>query len=128
MLKTNRGIIKTVIFTILTLGIYGLFMIHQMATDARTVSGKHVGRLIFYIIFTPLTLGIYPLYWNIRVIGLFADNVRSAGKTPRLTGVSYLLWNIFGILLFGLGPLIAYVKQIHLWNDSNAVYNSKHGG
>ena len=52
--------------------------------------------------------------------------VRSAGQTPRLTGGGWLLWTIFGSLLFGIGPLVALVKEIHLWNDANKVYNQRH--
>ena len=127
MLKTNRGLIKCLLLSLITLGIYDLFLIHKMAKEANLAdtSTKKVGGLIFYIIFTTLTLGIYAFYWNYKVCEKFANSVRSAGKQPRITGGAWLLWMIFGSFII-VGPIIATYKQIHSWNDSNAVYNSKH--
>lgn len=127
MLKTNRGFFKAFFFSIITLGIYDLYLIHKMAQEANLVDekGKKVGGLIFFIVFTILTAGIYSLYWNYKVCEKFADNVKRAGQTARLTGGSWLLWTIVGALI-AIGPLVAFVKQLHLWNDSNAVYNAQH--
>lgn len=125
MLKTNRGFWKTLFFNIITLGIYNLYFIHKMAQEANIddPSTKKVGGLIFYIIFTVLTLGIYSLYWNYKVCEKFANAVRRGGNTPRITGGSWLLWSLVGALII-VGPLVAFVKQIHIWNDANLVHNS----
>ena len=127
MLKTNRGFWKAFFFSLITFGIYDLYLIHKMAQEANLVDekGRKVGGLIFFIIFSTLTAGIYTLYWNYKVCEKFADNVRSAGQTPRLTGGGWLLWTIVGAAI-AIGPLVAFVKQLHLWNDSNAIYNSRH--
>ena len=127
MLKTNRGFWKYFFFSLITLGIYNLYYIHKIAQEANLddEKGKKVGGLIFYIIFTFLTAGIYSLYWNYKVCEKFADTVRSAGKTPRITGGAWLLWTLIGSMII-VGPLVALVKQIHIWNDANEIYNSRH--
>lgn len=127
MLKTNRGFIKFLLLSLITFGIYGLYVIHKMAQEANLAdtSTKKVGGLIFYLIFTVLTCGIYYYYWNYKVCEKFANNVRNAGKTPRITGGGWLLWYIFGALII-VGPIVALVKQIHSWNDSNAIVNARH--
>lgn len=127
MLKTNRGFFKWFFFCLITLGIYNLYFIHKMAKEANLddEKGKRVGGLIFLIIFTILTLGIYSLYWNYRICDKFADTVKSAGQNARITGGGWLLWTFVGSLII-VGPLVAFVKQIHIWNDANAVYNSRH--
>ena len=126
MLKTNRGFWKVFFLDLITLGIYELYLIHKMAQEANLVDmkGRKVGGLIFFIIFSALTAGIYCLYWNYKVCEKFANNVRSAGQTPRLTGGTWILWTILGSFII-IGPLVAFVKQLHLWNDSNAVFNSR---
>jgi len=125
MLKTNRGLIKCLLLSLITFGIYDLFLIYKMAQEANLAdpSSKKVGGLIFYLVFTFLTLGIYSFYWNYRVCEKFANNVRAHGKTPRITGGAWLLWYIFGSLII-IGPLVALYKQIHSWNDSNVIVNS----
>lgn len=126
MLNTNRGLFKYLIFTVITLGIYHLYFIHKMAQEANLADpgSKKVGGLIFYLIFTVLTLTIYDYYWNFRVCTKFANAVRAANKHPRITGGQWLLWTILGSLII-VGPLIALYKQIHSWNDSNLIFNTR---
>ena len=66
------------------------------------------------------------MIWNFRVCNKFAQAVKSAGQTPCITGGGWLCWTLIGWLLFGLGPLIAFVKQVHSWNDANKIYNGRH--
>ena len=126
MLKTNRGFFKILLLSIVTLGIYPLFVTYNMAKEANLVDegGKKIGGLLAVIFLTPLTLGIYGFYWNYKICEKYGNSVRLSGGTPRITGKQWLLWTIFGSLIV-VGPLVAYVKQIHLWNDSNAAYNSR---
>ena len=126
MLKTTRGFWKWFFLSLVTLGIYDFYFIHKMAKEANLAdpNGKKVGGLVFYIFITLITFGIYSFYWNYKVCEKFGANVRSAGQTPRITGGAWLLWEIFGALII-VGPIVALVKQIHLWNDSNKIYNSR---
>ena len=128
MLKTSRGFWKYFFLTIITFGIYGLYMTHQMAKEANLADkqSKDVGGLLFYILMSCLTFGFYTLYWNYKVCEKFGNSVRANGGTPRLTGGGWLLWTILGAMIV-IGPLVALVKQIHLWNDSNAAYNARLG-
>ena len=125
MLKTNRGFWKYFFLSIITLGIYDFIFIHKMAEEANIVdvNGKKVGGLLAVIFLSAITLGIYAFYWNYRVCEKFANVVRSAGGNPRITGGGWLMWTIFGSFIV-IGPLVAFVKQIHLWNDANAIYNN----
>ena len=127
MLKTNRGFWKCFFLSLITLGIYGLWMIHKMAAEANLADeqGKKVGGLAFYILMTIVTVGIYSFYWNYRVCEKFADVQRSDGQKEPFTGGSWLLWSIIGSLIV-VGPFIALAKEIHSWNASNAVYNKRH--
>ena len=127
MLKTNRGFLKLLLFSFITLGIYSYYFIHKMAKEANLVdeSSKRVGGLIAYVFLSLITLGIYCWIWNYRVCEKFANTVRRGGRSPRITGGGWLLWTLIGSLIV-IGPLVALVKQIHSWNDANAVYNAEH--
>ena len=128
MLKTNRGVIKIILLSIITFGIYGLYVTHMMAKEANLVdtNGKKIGGLLAFIFLSAITLGIYGIYWFYKVTEKFGNSVRASGGTPRITGGGFLLWALVGSLIV-IGPLVAYVKLVHLWNDANAAYNSRIG-
>lgn len=81
---------------------------------------------VFFVFFllSILTLGIYAIVWNVKVTERHAENLRSNSEKEILTGGGWLLWHIFGVLLLGLGPIIAMYKQIKQWNRVNKIYNS----
>ncbi len=126
MLKTNRGFWKLFFLSLITLGIYSLFFIHNMAKEANTVdaNGKNVGGLLAYILLSTITLGIYGLVWNYKVCEKFANSIVRRGGQPNFDGGKWILWMIVGALII-VGPLVALVKQIHLWNEANAAYNAE---
>jgi len=131
MLKTNRGFWKVFFLSIITFGIYELYYIHCMAKEVNLTcaedGNKDVGGLAFYFFMSIITFGMYSLYWNYKVCDRMAALVLRNGGQPRLTGGGWLLWSILGSMII-VGPLVAMVKQIHLWNDANEIYNSKQGG
>ena len=126
MLKTNRGFWKVFFLTLITFGIYSWYMIHKMSQEANLVdpNGKKVGGLVAFILLSLITFGIYALYWNYKVCNKFAANVRTGGTEPKFDGSKYLLWALLGSLII-VGPIVAFVKELHLWNDSNKVYNAQ---
>ena len=127
MLKTNRSFFKYLILSVVTLGIYGFFIISKMAKEANLADegGKKVGGLLAVIFLGAITAGIYDMYWYYRVCEKFGNVVRSDNGTPRITGGAFLLWTIFGSAIV-IGPFIAQAKLIKMWNDSNAIYNARH--
>ncbi len=127
MLRTDRKFIVILLLSVITFGIYGLYLYHKMAQEANIVDapGKRVGGLAALIFFSIITFGIYSLYWNYRICEKFGSVVRTlTGQQPRITGGGWLLWSILGAFII-VGPLVAAVKQIHLWNDANFLYNSR---
>lgn len=127
MLKTRRGVIKWYALNIITLGIYACVFISKMAkeTNITCAADKQKTRGFFvYFILSILTLGLYAIIWNYRVTERHAKNLSSNEEKVILSGVEWFLWNFFGILLLGLGPIIAMYKQIKQWNKVNKIYNA----
>ena len=67
-LKTDRGLAKLILLSLITFGIYGLVVMHGMTEDVNTVCGRYDGKrsmnyLLMVLILTPITLGIYPMVW-----------------------------------------------------------------
>ena len=69
-IDTNRGILKYLIFTLLTFGIYGMWFIYKMAQDMNTMcedDDQNTGGLLAFILLSFITLGIYAIYWWYKI-------------------------------------------------------------
>ena len=65
-LKTNRGLLKLILLSFLTFGIYGLVVMSVVSRDINIIASRHDGRKTMhycwiYFIFSWLTFGIVPL-------------------------------------------------------------------
>lgn len=129
-LKTNRGLIKYLIFSALTLGIYAFYFIHAVSREVNCVcegDGKKTRGFFLYMLFTALTFGIYYFVWGYSVCNRMDERIRRTGKISNVTGGSWFMWTVFGTLLFGVGPLVAEYKLIHGLNEINGIYNREGG-
>ena len=110
MLK-KRGIISYLLWGIFTLGIYSLWRCYIISRDVNEVcrgDGKHTGGLLAYLFFSLITLGIYAIVWEFKIAERLKNNGRRYGVTINEDGGTVVLWTIFGSLLLGLGPIIAW--------------------
>ena len=67
-LKTNRGLLKFILLSLITFGIYGIVVMTSISTDINLIASRYDGKktmhyclLIFLI--TPITLGIASIVW-----------------------------------------------------------------
>lgn len=118
---------KFIFFSTITGGIYYLYSIHAAHREANIVcegDGRKTRGIIGWFLLTILTAGLYSLFiWPCGVINRWADYLRKNNQRPRVTGGQFFLWLVFGSLLGGIGPFIAYYKLLHIWNDANELYN-----
>lgn len=129
MLKTRRGLFKYIIFTILTGGIYHLYLVHAAHKETNKTcrgDGHKTRGLVAWFFLGLLLPGFYWTFiWPYGVINRWAGFMRRRGLKPRVTGGSYLAWLIFGSLLAGIGALVAQYKFLHIWNDVNKIHNEE---
>ncbi len=127
-METNRSLIKYYLLCIITLGIYGLFFWHKYVQDVNTLcsgDGKNTKGLLVAILLSILTLGIYSYVWTYGMQNRLRDQAGRLGAGPIKSGGTVVLWQIFGILLFGIGPIVATYIQIHSMNTVAYAYQSK---
>ena len=130
MFKTRRGIIKTFFLSLITIGIYPLYLIHAASYETNETckeDGKKTRGLILFIVFSLLTLMIYPIVWSYKIVNRWAAYIRRTKRHPRLTGGTFIMWSLLGALI-GIGPFIAMYKYYKLWNEVNKSYNQKFVG
>lgn len=128
-LKTNRGLIKYILLSLITFGIYGLVVMSAVSTDINAIASRYDGKktmhycLIFFI-FTGLTLGIAPIVWYHRVSARIGNELKRRGIAYSFGAGSYWGWNVLGSFI-GIGPLIYLHKLLKAMNLLAADYNVK---
>lgn len=127
--KTSRGLFLYIILSAITFGIYPLYYMHRVSYELNVTcaeDGKHTRGLIGVFLLSLITFGIYSIiWWYCAANRMEQYGYRNKAYGITINGIKYLLWNTFGTLLFGLGPLIAMYKFIHSHNIVNLSYNNK---
>ncbi len=126
-LTTNRGFWLTLLLSIVTLGIYGLYLIYAFAKETNLAcqeDGKHTRGLLGYILLSIITLGIYAIVWQANLIGRRSAFLARKGKPEGLQVSTYLL-TIFllGPITLGIMDLVVFCKFLYQQNAVNQVYN-----
>ena len=126
--RTNRGLFKWIILTIITFGIYDLVMMYHISSELNEVAKKDgkktMNYLLLFFILTPITFGIATLVWWHRICARMGNELDRRGIDYGFGAGSFWGWNIFGVLLFGLGPFIFKYKFLKTMNLLNADYNA----
>lgn len=124
--KTDRSLLMYVLLSIVTLGIYGLIFVHELAQDVNEMckdDGKTTQGLLMYFLLSIVTCGIYGIIWWYNV----ADRIGNAasrrfGKND-FNGGTYLLWTILGYVACFICNFIATYKLIECTNMVATHYN-----
>ncbi|MCB9018387.1 MAG: DUF4234 domain-containing protein [Paludibacteraceae bacterium] len=126
-LTTNRGFWLTLLLTIVTFGIYGLYLIHAFAKETNTAcreDGKQTQGLVVYILLSIFTLGIYGIVWNCGWIVRCNNYLVKHHKSEGLQVSTYLLTLfLLGWLTLGIMYIVVFCKTLYLQNAVNSTYN-----
>ena len=126
-LKTNKGVIKTILLSLITFGIYGLVVMSSVSNDVNTVASRYDGKktmhyclLVFLI--SPITLGIAAIVWNHKICNRIGRELERRGVNYNFGCGAFWLWNILGSFIV-IGPLVYLHKLFKATNLMNADYN-----
>ncbi len=126
-LKTNRGLWKTFLLSLLTLGIYGQVVMTGIGRSLNTVASRYDSKktmnycLVSYV-FGPLTLGIALLGWYHRLSFRVGDELLRRGLPYRISTNDFWGWNVLGALIL-VGPFIYLHKLCKAMNYLCDDYN-----
>lgn len=128
LLKTDRSLVKFIIFSILTCGIYSIFFYTGIADDInRVASGRDGKKTTHYCLMTfvlaPITCGIYAFYWWHTISDRIGEEARARGIYTDFSATTFWLWQLVGAVLCGIGPFIYIHKLCKVMNDINNSYN-----
>ena len=128
-LKTNKDLLKTILLSIITFGIYGIVVMSSVSNDINVVASRYDGKktmhyclLVFLV--GPLTLGIGYIVWNHKLCNRIGAELQRRGIAYSFGARDYWLWNVLGALIL-VGPFVFLHKLFNAVNLMNADYNVK---
>ncbi len=127
-LKTNKSLLKYVLLSLITFGIYGLIIMTSVSEDINTIAGRYDGKktmhycLLFFLV-GPITLGIAYLVWEHKICDRIRNELQRRGIDCKLSPADFWLWNVLGTLIIA-GPFIYRYKMFKAMNALAADYNS----
>lgn len=127
-MRTDRGFWRTLALSIVTLGIYPLYMVSVIAQSTNIAcrhDKKRTWSALPFLLFSILTVGIFPLAWHCRVITRFSDYCEANGERCVITKKFYLGWTTIGLLTL-VGPFIALARFFAAYRQVSEIYNATH--
>ena len=128
-IKTHRGVIKVILLSILTLGIYGIAFRAGIGNDMNVIASRYDGKKtmnywLMALVISPLTLFIGYLVWNHNLAKRIGAELKRRGIHFSFGAGTFWFWNIVG-LLFAAGPFIYTSKLCKAMNKLAKDYNEK---
>lgn len=126
-LKTNRGLLKFVLLSIITFGIYGIVVFSSISENINQIASKYDGKktmhyclLVFLV--APITLGIaYPVWYH-RISARIGNELSRRNVAYSFGPSTFWLWGVLGSLIF-VGPFVYRYKLFKATNLLCANYN-----
>lgn len=126
-LKTNRGLVKYILLSIITFGIYPLVFMSSISSDVNVICSRYDGKktmhfcLLLFIV-APITFGIAGLVWYHRISNRIGAELRRRGVGYSFGASTYWGWCILGTLI-GIGPFVYLHKLAKAMNKLAENYN-----
>ncbi len=126
-ISTTRGLLKYILLSIITCGIYSLVVMSSISSEINTIASRYDGKktmhfcLLAFII-APITCGIATFVWYHRISERIGNELRRRGIFYSFGASDYWLWSILGSLIF-VGPFIYMHKLFKAMNLLAGHYN-----
>lgn len=114
-LKTNRGLVKFVLLSIITLGIYSIVYYSSISSDINIIASRYDGKktmhycLVFFLL-GPITLEIFTLVWFSNLSSRIGKELKRRGIDYGFSAADFWLWGVLGTLII-VGPCI-YIHKL----------------
>jgi len=123
----EKSLVKFILLSVITAGIYGIYVMYTLAEDTNVVcngDGKKTTNYIVTILLSCVTCGIYGFIWYYNLGNRLQDNGPRYGVQIKESGSTILLWMILGSFLAGVGSFVAAYFLFNNFNQLARVYNA----
>lgn len=126
-LKPNFGLVKTILLSLITFGIYGMYAFAKAGSTLDFIAGRYDGKktmsywLLTFII-GPITFGIGFFVWYHKISARAGRELSRRGIHYSLSAVTFWLWGVLGALIV-IGPFVYSYKLFKAMNLLVKDYN-----
>lgn len=127
-LKTNRGLVKFILLSIITLGIYSIVYFSSVSSDINIIASRYDGKktmhycLLIFVV-GPITLGIGTIVWYHKISDRIGQELHRRGIGYGFSAATFWLWNVLGALIV-VGPFVYLHKLSTAMNMLCQNYNT----
>lgn len=126
-LKTNKGLLKYILLSLITFGIYGIVVLSSVSNDINIVASRYDGKrtmhyCLLYFIVGPITLGIAYLVWYHKLSARIGRELKRRGILYNFNSASFWLWDVLGACII-VGPFVYLYKLFKATNLLCSHYN-----
>jgi len=126
-LCTSRGLAKTILLSMVTFGIYGIYVMSKVSEDINIIATRYDGQktnhyCLMFFLFSWLTLGIAPLVWFHKISNRIGAELVRRNIPYSFDASTYWLWSFLGSFIV-VGPFVYLHKLLKAMNMLSASYN-----
>ena len=128
-LPTNRSMVKLILLSLVTFGIYSLVIMSKMSENINTIASRYDGKhtmhfALLFLLVGPLTLGIGTLVWYHKVSNRIGAELERRNLPYSFGAGAFWLWSILGSMIL-VGPFVYLHKFCVAMNTLAADYNER---
>lgn len=127
-LKTNRGLLKYILLSIITFGIYGIVLFSSISNDINIIATRYDGKktmhycLLAFVVGW-LTAGIGFFVWYHKISARIGRELDRRGISYRFGAGTFWGWGFLGTLIV-VGPFVFCHKLFKAMNLLSQHYNT----
>lgn len=126
-LKAHFGLLKTLLLSLITFGIYGIYAFAKAGSTLDTIVGRYDGKKtmsywLLYFLVGPITFGIAYIVWFHKISARIGNELSRRKINYKFGAGTYWLWNIIGLLVV-IGPFVYCYKLFKAMNLLVKDYN-----
>ena len=128
MFNTNRGLLKFLLLSLITFGIYGIVVMTHISMEIDTIASPRdhkntMNYLLVFFFLGPISLGIYTLIWNHQLSNRIGDELKARNLGYEFDAGTFWGWGFFGSLIL-IGPFVFVHKLLKSMNLINESYKA----
>lgn len=126
-LRTDRGLLKYILLSLITCGIYGLVAMSGVSNDINIIASRYDGKrtmhfcLLTFIV-APITFGIGSIVWFHKISARIGNELRRRNIAYSFDAGSFWLWYVLGSLIV-VGPFVYLHNMFKAMNLLSQSYN-----
>ena len=128
MFNTNRGLLKFLLLSLITFGIYGIVVMTHISMEIDTIASPRdhkntMNYLLVFFFLGPITLGIYTLIWNHNLSKRIGEELKARDLGYEFGSSDFWGWGFLGSLIL-IGPFVYLHKLLKSMNLINESYKA----